>query len=122
MRRGHFHRLWSVLGLVAMFGAVVELPAAATAAVVKTMGAASAPTEGSGQVAGPESPKPCSHCPKKVGFDLSGCLVKCFQAFYAPVAKMVLLGVAVTLRLSPPARSRPAIGTTVPPPLRPPSA
>ena len=122
MRRGRFFRLCLVLGAVAMFGATIELPVAATTAVAKTMSAAKASTAAPDQKTSHKSAKPCSHCPNKAGFDMGSCLVKCFQAFYSPAAKFVLLGFVVTSRGPPPALSLPAVGTSVPPSLRPPSA
>ena len=116
MRIRCFNRLRMVVGIVAMLGAIVELPTAATAAVAMSI-AGSTPTPAA---ADKMSHKPCTHCPKKACPDLGACLAKCFQVMYSPLAKSCLLGSAVASRV-PPAPSRLVTGKRIPPPFRPPS-
>ena len=105
-----------ILSAVAMLGAVIELPVAVTAAV------AMATVKSRATTVDHQLTKPCTHCPKKLAFDMAGCLVKCFQAFYSPAATVVLKVAVIASRAPPPALSRPASGTAFSPPLRPPSA
>jgi hypothetical protein len=116
MTQCRFHRWIGLLGMVAMFGAVIELPVAATAAVAMTTLKAPATTVDH------QPAKPCKHCPKKLAFDTAGCLVKCFQAFYSPAGKIVLKVSVIASRGPAPAPSQSASGTSFSPPLRPPSA
>ena len=116
MRRCRFPRWIGLLGMVAMLGAVIELPVAATAAVAMTTLNAPATTVDH------QPSKHCTHCPKKLAYDMANCLVTCFQAFYSPAARVVLKVSVIASRAPPPAPSLSASGTSFEPPLRPPSA
>ena len=93
MRIRRFNRLRMVVGIVAMLGAIVELPTAAIATLSMAMAAPAAPHAAADQT----SHKSCAHCPKKACPDLGACLVKCFQIMYSPLAKSCLPGVGCGL-------------------------
>src|SRR5688572_6556812 len=114
MRRRGLYQLSAMLSAIAMLGAVIEFPVAATAAIAMATGKAPAVEH--------QPSKHCTHCPKKLAFDTAGCLVECFQAFYSPVGKIVLKVSVIASRGPAPAPSQSASGTSFSPPLRPPSA
>jgi hypothetical protein len=116
MRKRRFNRFQMVMSIIAMLGAMVELPTAATAALAVALVAPAKTHAAADQT----THKSCAHCPKKACPDLGACLAKCFQILYSAVAKNCLPRLAVASRLAP-APSLLVTGKRIPPPFRPPS-
>lgn len=108
------HHLVIVLGMLAMLGTVLVVPASALATLANVAPAAS------GAVDDAPCHEPCRHCPKAC-FDMMGCLLKCFSPA-VPLPAAAVLG-----RMVPDAHLRAATASAlcdipVPPLLRPPIA
>jgi hypothetical protein len=117
MRHRLFQRWFAVLGMVAMLGAIIVVPAASA---LTTAGTASAASVGMGDMPCHNPAKPCPDCPKKSCPSMGACLVKCFQALSPLPTGARLDRVTVSSRVFPVPSQVPA-GSLVPPLLRPPS-
>ena len=113
--RNTFFLRWSaILGMLAMLGAVLAVPAGAMAAMTTALPAMS------GSHDGMPCKKPCPECPKPCS-DMGACMVKCFKS----VAPVLELTRAAPLEVYVPrqaAHPRDFGTTSVPPLLRPPIA
>lgn len=124
MTKRSFQRLFEVLGVVAMLGAVMTMPLTATDAfAMSSTAAASAKMAMSGQAG--EMPchktsKHCPDCPQKVCPEMGSCLVKCFQSVPAPLTATAFHRDVMGNRV-PPAPALVTAGSLIPPLLRPPS-
>lgn len=125
MRHRFYHRWFVFLGLLAMIGALLSMPLAATYAYAMT-GKASVSTSEAMPAHGDEMPchkkmkKHCPNCPQKVCPEMGSCLVKCFQPLPAPVSEAGLRGDVITDRVAPAIYAVPP-SSLIPPLLRPPS-
>lgn len=125
MRHRFYHRWFVLLGLLAMIGALLSMPLAATYAYAMS-GKASVSTSDAMPAQGDEMPchkkmkKPCPNCPQKVCPEMGSCLVKCFQPLPAPVSEAGLRGDVIADRVAPAIYAVPP-SSLIPPLLRPPS-
>ena len=117
VKKRTYHRLSAMLGMVAMLGALIAVPIAASTALAMAgpMTATAAADEMPCHKPAKNPTKHCPDCP-----DMGTCLVKCFQPLSALVAETSLLGVVVAPRVLP-EPSQIAPGSLIPPLLRPPS-
>lgn len=125
VRNKLFQRWFATLGMIAMLGALISMPLAATSALAMagTHTAVShdmSMADAKGEMPCQKPMKSSPDCPQKVCPEMGSCLVKCFQPLLAPISearlsydviaeRMVALPAAVTT------------GSLVPPLLRPPS-
>lgn len=114
-----FQRWFVVLGMIAMFGALISMPLTSTYAFAMA-GAKATTTASMDEMPCPKPAKPCPHCPQKVCPEMGNCLVKCFQSMSPPVAEARLQRDVVDERVMI-APSRVTASSLIPPLLRPPS-
>jgi len=128
VRNRLFQRWFVVLGMVAMFGALLSMPVTATYAFAMA-GQASAMATGDHAMDTASMPKDmdcakaakhCPNCPQKFCPEMGSCLVKCFQPLSPPAAEARLRGVVRSERVMP-TPSRVTVSSLIPPLLRPPS-
>ena len=112
-----YHRWFIVLGLIAMFGAVITMPLTATYAMAKAAAMSSAGAMG--DMPCHNAAKHCPDCPQKVCPELGTCLMKSFQSLFQLVASTPLHRPLVTMRVLP-APPQVADDLVIPPLLRPP--
>jgi hypothetical protein len=119
-----FKRWCVMLGMVAMFGALLSMPMTATYAL-----AMGQPSAASGDMAMPaaadampcsKTMKHCPDCPQKVCPEMGNCLVKCFQSLQQPISEAWLQRDVIGQRVMP-APTRVTASSLIPPLLRPPS-
>lgn len=125
VRNRLFQRWFIVLGMVAMFGALLSMPLTATyaLAMVGTQPPVShgmMMADAKGEMPCQKPMKSCPHCPQKVCPEMGSCLVKCFQPLPVPASEARLYGDAITGRVAPMPVAVTA-GSLIPPLLRPPS-
>ena len=128
MRNRLFQRWFLVLGMLAMFGAVLSMPMTSTYAFAMSGKWAVTASEShdpamASMAKDMDCAKPanhCPHCPQKFCPEMGNCLVKCFQPLSPPAAEALLQGIAPSERLTP-APTRVTAGSLIPPLLRPPS-
>jgi hypothetical protein len=113
-----YHRWFIVLGLIAMFGAIITVPLTATYAIAKAGAVPTADTMN--DMPCHKTTKHCPDCPQKVCPDLGTCLMKCFQSLYQPAAVSQVRGSTVAERVLP-APPEVISDSLIPPLLRPPS-
>jgi hypothetical protein len=119
-----FQRWFVILGMVAMFGALLSMPL--TASYAFAMAAATPAVSGDMAMSGPAAETPCQKpmnhcpdCPQKVCPAMGNCLVKSFQSLSPPAAEARLQGVVPSGRVMP-APMRVTASSLIPPLLRPP--
>ncbi|MBY0560107.1 MAG: hypothetical protein K2Q04_09670 [Hyphomicrobium sp.] len=120
-----FQRWFVVLGMVAMFGALISMPMTATYALAMSGQTSATSGDMSMLAAADEMPchnpmKHCPHCPQKVCPEMGSCLVKCFQPMPQPIAEARLQRDSVGQRVMP-SPTRVTASSLIPPLLRPPS-
>jgi hypothetical protein len=128
VRNRLFQRWFLVLGMVAMFGALLSMPMTSTYAFAMSgqsaaMGADSHDTSIASMSKDMDCAKPahhCPNCPQKFCPAMGSCLVKCFQPLSPPAAEARLQGVVPSERVMP-TPSRITASSLTPPLLRPPS-
>jgi hypothetical protein len=113
-----FQRWLVILGMVAMFGALISMPLTSTYALAMA-GAATTTTSTMDEMPCHNPAKPCPDCPQKVCPAMGNCLVKSFQSLSPPAAKARLQGVMPSERVMP-AQMRVTASSLIPPLLRPP--
>lgn len=124
VRNRFFQRCSTILGVLAMLGALllapVSTPVALAMATSTSHAKASAAMTGEMPCHKPTKQKHCPECPQKMCADMAACLAKCFQSLSAPVTQAFLHGVASSSVILP-GLSKASDGSLVPPLLRPPS-
>ncbi|RUO99853.1 hypothetical protein [Hyphomicrobium sp.] len=106
-----------VLGMVAMFGALISMPLASTYALAMAGAKTTATTMSEMPCHNPA--KHCPDCPQKVCPEMGNCLVKSFQPLPQPIAEARLQRDVIGKRMMPTLSSVTASFLT-PPLLRPP--
>jgi hypothetical protein len=125
VRNRLFQRWFVVLGMVAMFGALMAVPMTASYALAMAGKTAATVSKVSMPAAAAEMPchkpmKHCPDCPQKVCPEMGSCLLKCFQTLPQSVAEARLQRDVIDQRVMP-APTRVTPGSLIPPLLRPPS-
>ena len=124
VKKGPLHRYSTVLGMLAMLGALLVAPVSTPMAIAmaNTMAHSKAATATAAEMPchQPAKQKHCPDCPQKVCADMTACLAKCFQPLAVPVApvRVAQLQASATIR---PGVSQAESGSLIPPLLRPPS-
>lgn len=114
MKKAICHRCAVLLGMLAMLGAVLSVPASAFADI-KAAAASHAMADGGM----PCHQKPCPKCPQSCPDMAAGCVAKCSQAA-APLSLPRLVVKPARVSFVPLAYDAERAGTLIPPLLRPP--
>jgi hypothetical protein len=125
VRNRLLQRLFVMLGMVAMLGALLAVPMTASYALGMAGKTTATASKMSMPAAADEMPchkpkKHCPNCPQKVCPEMGSCLIKCFQTLPQPVAEAWLQRDIIDQRVMP-AATRVTPGSQIPPLLRPPS-
>lgn len=109
VRNRLFQRWFLVLGMVAMFGALLSMPVTSTYAFAmsgQSAGTAAGSQDGamasmSKDMDCAKTAHHCPNCPQKFCPEMGSCLVKCFQPLSPPAAEARMQGVVPSERVMP---------------------